>query len=174
MQDMEMSSKWVKKSPPYDTWRVEPLAVLRSPLISHFRLVLRRCVVAGVFSSAAVAGVTNDPTVPPPEWLALQPIIASKATTSIEPPMEIQLVLIGRTRKFAMIDGQIVKAGDVYKGSKVSAISADQVTMDDAVKSLSMTPDVTKKTALRVYSQNKKVVVTKVNSEAPKVLGTNK
>lgn len=73
-----------------------------------------------------------------------------------------------------MIDGQIVKAGDVYKDSKVSAISADQVTMDDAVKSLSMTPDVTKKTALRVYSQNKKVVVTKVNSEAPKVLGTNK
>ena len=174
MQDMEMSSKWVKKSPPYDTWRVEPLAVLRSPLISHFRLVLRQCVVAGAFSSAAVAGVTNDPTVPPPEWLALQPIIASKATTSIEPPAEIQLVLIGRTRKFAMIDGQIVKAGDVYKGSKVSAISADQVTMDDAVKSLSMTPDVTKKTALRVYSQNKKVVVTKVNSEAPKVLGTNK
>ena len=174
MQDMKMSTKWVKKSPPYGAWRVEPFAVFFSTLISHFRLGLLRCVVAGAFSSAAVAGVTNDPTLPPPEWLALQPVIAGKVTTSIEPPTEIQLVIIGRTRKFAMIDGQIVKAGDEYKGSKVLAVRSDQVIMGDAAKSLSMTPDVTKKTPLREYSQKKSLLVAPVNGEAPKVSGTNK
>ena len=73
-----------------------------------------------------------------------------------------------------MIDGQIVKAGDEHNGSKVLAVRSDQVLMEDAAKSLSMTPDVTKKLPLRVYSQNKKVLVTPINGEAPKVTGTNK
>ena len=174
MRDMEMSTTRVKKSPPYDALRVSPLAVFCSPLIAHFRLDMLRFVVASLFSSAAMAGATNDPTVPPPEWLAIQPTIANKATASVEPPSEIQLMLVGRTRKFAMIDGQVVKPGDEYKGSKVIAVRSDQVIMGDTAKSLSMTPDVAKKTPLQIYSQNKKVLVTPINGETPKVTGTTK
>jgi hypothetical protein len=55
------------------------------------------------------------------------------------------MIVIGPTRKFAVVDGRVVKLGDTYKGSKVLDIKSDEVVVRDASKSLKLTPAVEKK-----------------------------
>lgn len=137
-------------------------------------LVMRWLMCTLFCSGIAEAGVVNDPTVPPAEWLALQPTPAGKAASVVEPPMEIQVVIIGRARKLAVIDGQIVRVGDEHKGSKVLAIRSDQVVKAEVEKSLLMTPDVIKKAPIKVHSQKEKIVVSPISDETPKTIGANK
>ena len=57
----------------------------------------------------------------------------------------MQLMLIGKSRKLAVINGQVIKPGDTYNGSKVLAIKPGEVVLQDASKSIKLTPNIEKK-----------------------------
>jgi hypothetical protein len=87
-----------------------------------------------------------DPTVIPPAWLAAQPIIPGAATVvAKEPTPIVQLIVIGKSRKFAVIDGQIVKSGEVLNESQIVDIKSGEVLTKDISKSLKLNPSVEKK-----------------------------
>ena len=94
--------------------------------------------------TGAWGGALSDPTLPPPAWLAAQPGAQGAAATA-EQDAGMQLILIGQSRKLAVIDGQVVKPGDTYKGSKVLAIKPGEVVLQDASKSMKLTPNIEKK-----------------------------
>jgi hypothetical protein len=54
------------------------------------------------------------------------------------------MILIGPSRQLAVIDGKVVKPGDVHNGSKVLSIKAGEAVMQDGSKSLKVTPGVVK------------------------------
>ena len=115
----------------------------------------------------------SDPTQPPAVWVAAQPAAPGAApVTTGEPSSAMQMVVISQSRKFAVIDGEIVKVGDEYKGSKVVAIRADKVVLEDAKKSLTMMPDVAKKPPARFMSKKKRVVLP-AGDVSPKAMGGN-
>jgi hypothetical protein len=95
---------------------------------------------------ASGADTARNPTVPPAAWLAAQPPVpGAPAVMSTDAPAGMQVILIGKTRKFAIIDGQAVAPGQTYNGSKVLAIQPGEVVLEDASKSLKATPGVEKK-----------------------------
>lgn len=100
---------------------------------------------SGWFTGAWGEGM-SDPTLPAPAWLAAQQGAQGAAAPGEQDVSSgVQLILIGQSRKFAMIDGQVIKPGDTYNGSKVVSINLDEVALKDASKSLKLTPDVEKK-----------------------------
>jgi hypothetical protein len=108
---------------------------------------------------AGGAWAAGDPTEAPPVWVAAQSGArgaASMATSVVGPA--VQVILSGRSRRVAVIDGEVLKVGDQYKGSKIVDIRANEVVMEDAAKSLVVTPDV-EKTAPVVSKVKKKSVV---------------
>lgn len=90
----------------------------------------------------------TDPTVPPPAWLAARPNNSTAKTAADlmkrDAPSGVQLILTGRTKKIAVIDGRLVEPGADYNGSKVLDIKAGEVVMQDSSKSLKLTPAVEK------------------------------
>lgn len=108
---------------------------------------LKRCLpllALGWFAGAA-GQTLSDPTRPPAAWLALQPgggDIGDQDASS-----GLRLTVVGKTKKFALIDGQVVKPGDIYNGSKVLAIKPGEVVVRDneVSRSLKVTPGVEKK-----------------------------
>jgi len=114
------------------------------------RTVLKRCLppllaLGGV--TLAWGGATRyDPTQAPPGWSAAQSSPQGGAT--VVAPADSsgsRLVLIGRSRRLAVIDGQMVKPGEPYNGSKVLAITPQEVVVEDASKSVNLAPGVEKK-----------------------------
>jgi MSHA biogenesis protein MshK len=95
--------------------------------------------------SAAWAGVLSDPTLPPPAWLAATQSAGGAAALNQDASAGVQLILIGPSRKLALINGQTVKPGEAYNGSKVLAIKPGEVVVQDASKSLKLTPAIEKK-----------------------------
>lgn len=94
------------------------------------------------------AWAATDPTLPNPAWLATQP----NAQPSVSPATPeksggVSLILTGESRKFAIIDGQVVRLRDVHNGSKVLSIQPGVVVTNDRSKSLKLTPNVTKRVA---------------------------
>jgi MSHA biogenesis protein MshK len=78
-----------------------------------------------VVSALSHAQTTGDPTRPAPAWQALQPK-APGATVEVAPSTPgAQIVVVGPARKFAMVDGETVRPGDTYRGSKLLAIGPD-------------------------------------------------
>ena len=59
----------------------------------------------------------------------------------------LRVTVVGRAKKFAVIDGQVVKPGDTYNGTKVLAIKPGEVVVreNDSSKSLKLAPGVEKK-----------------------------
>ena len=93
-----------------------------------------------------------DPTRPPAAWLALQPGGAGAAALGDQDASSgVRVTVVGRTKKFAVIDGQVVKPGDSYNGTKVLAIKPGEVVVreNDAAKSLKLAPGVVKKLPAR-------------------------
>jgi len=84
----------------------------------------------------------SDPTRPPAVWLAAQGITLPGSQR--DAPSGLQLILIGESRKFAIINGQIVKPGKLYNGSRVIDIKSDGVVVRDRSKSLKLIPSVKK------------------------------
>lgn len=115
----------------------------------------------------------KDPTVPPAVWLAAQPKTADATQQAASgETSRIQLIVAGPSRRLALIDGKVVKAGDVVNGSKVLAITPDKVIMRDAAKSLVMMPDVEKKPPALVVVRKKSVVIP-ADSVSPGAKGSN-
>jgi len=116
---------------------------------------------------------TKDPTVPPAVWLAAQPSAPGAAPQDVVViASRVQMILVGKTRRFALIDGKVVKAGDVFNDSKVLAIKADKVMTEDAAKSLGMMPNVEKKAPAMVAGRKKSVVIP-ASSVSSKEKGSN-
>ena len=124
------------------------------------------------WAAGAGAAASGDPTEAPPVWVAAQPAapgVAPVATSSAGP--EVQVIVSGRSRRIAVIDGEVVKVGDEYKGSKIVAIRADKVVMADATKSLGVTPNVSKKKPVLVQVRKKRVVLP-AGDVSPKAIGS--
>ena len=97
---------------------------MNQPILPSGRLLL---LIVGLAASAfAHAQTSGDPTKPPPAWLALQPKPPGAAAVEVDAGSPgAQIVVVGPTRKFAMVDGQAVRPGETYKGSKLLVIGPD-------------------------------------------------
>lgn len=85
--------------------------------------------IAGMAVSALAHGqASGDPTKPAPAWLALQPKAPGAAAEVAAGTPGAQIVITGPARQFAMVDGQAVRVGETYKGSKLLAIGSEGVT----------------------------------------------
>lgn len=95
----------------------------------------------------AHADLLADPTRPAPEWLAAQPPVPGGEVVGNSSAPRVQVIVIGRSRKFAIIDGQLIRYGDTYNGSRLAGIHPDGVVMqkDGSKEKLSMSPAVEKK-----------------------------
>lgn len=103
---------------------------------------------------------------PPAAWLAAHPD-ADAATPPTVGAARVEVIVVGKTRRFALVDGKVLKPGDASGDTKVVAIKADKVVMEDASQSLRATPDVVK-TAPVVSKVKKKSVVIPVDSVSAK------
>ncbi len=95
-----------------------------------------------------------DPTRPAPAWLAAQARVTGGAAAGVaevaapEQPIApgVRIVVTGPTRKFAIVDGEAVRPGESYNGSRLASIDPDGVTWQKggAQEKSSMSPDVQK------------------------------
>ncbi len=113
--------------------------------MARLKLSLLPLLVLGITASAL--GETRiDPTVIPSAWLAAQPTAPGAATiVAKEPTPIVQLIVIGKSRKFAVIDGQVVKSGEILNDSQIVDIKSGEVVTKDSSKSLKLNPSVEKK-----------------------------
>ena len=92
-----------------------------------------------------------DPTRPPAAWLASQAKAGPGASTAdavaAEAPPQLQSLLLGGPRKYAIIDGQIVGVGDTFKDARVVAVTASGVVLrnEQGTQTLKLFPDVDKR-----------------------------
>lgn len=98
-----------------------------------------------VMGGAQAAG--KDPTVPPAAWQAVQPVTPGTPAVGTVDTSSVRLLLVGKTRRLALVDGQVIKPGDTHNGAKVVGISRGQVQMEEKEKSLKLAPGVEKKKA---------------------------
>ena len=110
--------------------------------------------------SCVWANVAGDPTEAPAVWIAAQPVAPGSVPRAMgEASPELQVILTGRSRKLVVVNGEVVKVGDLYKGSKVVAIRGDKLVLEDASKSVDMTPGVSKAKPAPLRVQKKRVVL---------------
>jgi hypothetical protein len=97
---------------------------MNQPTLPARRLLL---MILGLAATAlSYAQTSGDPTKPAPVWLALQPKAPGAAAVEVDAGTPgAQIVVVGPTRKFAMVDGQAVRPGETYKGSKLLNIGPD-------------------------------------------------
>ncbi len=120
---------------------------LRNPSCVRFfgLLALAGFGLAGAVSAQSL----SDPTRPAPEWLAAQPPVAGAVAAQdvAATPGVLRVLVIGHTRKFAIIDRQLVRYGETYNGSKLVGINPDGVVLqkDGRKEKLSMNPAVEKR-----------------------------
>lgn len=128
--------------------------------VQHFALLLTAWTSIGL---AQTFGQT-DPTRPAPEWLAAQARVpASELAEHDSASAGVRVIVLGATRKFAIIDGQLIRVGQTYHGVKLVRIRPEGVVLhkDGGEELLNMSPAVTKKvhvprpSAGRVPSRNK-------------------
>lgn len=82
------------------------------------------------YASLSWGQILSDPTRPPQEWLAAQTQSAGNAVPeTTEVPAHLQSLLIGRTRKYAIIDGELLSVGDTFKDNRVMAVRPDGVEL---------------------------------------------
>jgi len=110
---------------------------------------------------AAHAASGKDPTVPPAAWQAATAASGTQAALHTGDTSSVRLVLVGKTRRLALIDGQVIKAGDTYNGARVESVGRSQVLMEDKEKSLKLAPGVEKKKASHAVApkQPKRIIV---------------
>ena len=99
--------------------------------------------------SMAVAQAQSlaDPTRPAPEWLATQPRAPGAEVVSDGAASGVQVIVMGPARRFAIIDGQMVRYGHTYNGAKLVGITPESVVLlkDGSKQKLSMSPAVEKR-----------------------------
>lgn len=86
-------------------------------------------------AGAAGAQALHDPTRPPASLVALQAgagVGATAAGPAAQPAPRLQSVLVGRQpggRSVAVIDGETLRVGELYKGARVTRIGQDEVEL---------------------------------------------
>ena len=93
-------------------------------------------------AALASAQGLSDPTRPPPGWLPGDPK-APKAAAA-EPAEPVQLLLVGRTRHFAIVRGDLID--EKGKGNRIVGIHRNEVIVqsDRGRETLNLFPDVQK------------------------------
>ena len=89
----------------------------------------------------------SDPTRPAQEWLDAQPKVAGAPPAfEQEAPPHLQSILIGPTRKYAIIDGRLVGVGDAFNDARVMKVSPSEVVLrsERGIQSLTLFSDVEK------------------------------
>lgn len=108
--------------------------------------LLARCLAASCLFVAATARAEKpvDPTRPPEAWLAAQGNAQEKSDTGTD---GARVAVIGKHRRFAVVDGRVVKIGDTVAEGRVAAIRPEAVVIrqGDENTALSLTPGVEKK-----------------------------
>jgi len=121
-----------------------------------------------VITTSARGEPRIDPTVIPPAWLAAQPAPPGAAiVVAKEPTPIVQVIVIGKSRKFAVIDGQVVKSGEILNESQIVNIKSGEVVTKDSSKSLKLNPSVEKK-LITADSQSKTSDGNKLNNNKTK------
>ena len=111
----------------------------------------------------AVAGSLSDPTLPSAAWLAMQPEGKGDSYfADMYSAPDMQMVLLSRSRTLVMIDGRVYKIGDHFNGSKILSIKSDKVLMQDASKSLKLTPAVEKRVITSASQRKNKRMSSKI------------
>ena len=89
----------------------------------------------------------TDPTRPASAWLAAQQQGVSGDPLAEPSAPGVQIVVIGASRKFAMINGHPVRQGETYNGAKLLAVNEDGAVWqrDGAKEKSSMSPGIQKK-----------------------------
>ena len=95
------------------------------------------------------AQALGDPTRPPESVLRKSaetagPRSAAALAAETDSGPQLQLVLVGPDRRFAMIDGELVGVGGKVRDAKVRAVNADRVELrsDAGRETLKLYPDV--------------------------------
>lgn len=118
--------------------------------------------VTGLFAVPAAAqspneNLTRDPTIPPPAWLALMP---KQPGIDDLIPARVQVMVVGKSRRIAIVDGQVVHPGDTMFDTKVADIQSNRVVLEDDTKSLRMTPNIEKTAPATTSQQKKQITIT--------------
>jgi len=114
-------------------------------------------------SPSAAAESMSDPTLPSAAWLAMQPdSFGATSFTEMYAAHNMQMVLISQSRTLVIIDGRIYKVGDHFNGSKILSIKSDKVLMQDASKSLKLTPAVEKRMVTSASQRKKEPMSSKL------------
>jgi hypothetical protein len=92
--------------------------------------------------SAWAQSELHDPTRPPVNLSAN----ANVSTVTTTTPDNVQMLLVGRQRSFAMIDGVMVKPGDMFNQWQLISIGRESVVMRNAsvTEEISLNPLVVK------------------------------
>lgn len=119
--------------------------------------------VAVSWEAYARDGATKDPTLPPEAWLSAKEraTVAApgkKGDSDAGKVSRVGVIVVGKARRFALVDGKVIREGDVLNETKVVAIRPDRVATADGTKSLGMTPNVEKR-APNLKPVRRKVVV---------------
>jgi MSHA biogenesis protein MshK len=97
------------------------------------RTVTRACAwLLLTVANLAGAQALQDPTRPPAALIAGQGAAGQGAAAPVDRAPQLQSVLIGRQpggRHVAVIDGETLRLGDMYKGARVARIEQDQVEL---------------------------------------------
>jgi hypothetical protein len=111
------------------------------------------CAYAAIAAMALVLGCLSpawgqkltDPTRPPPAWLAAQPKTAAAAEQEVA--SQLQSLLIGPARRYAIIDGQLLGVGDTFRDARVVAVRPGEVVLrsERGTETLKLFPDVEKR-----------------------------
>jgi len=111
-----------------------------------------RCIALGAAAwliQATDAGAAADPTAPPVGWSAAPaPTAAQQPTT----PMAVMpaaasgasLALVGTGRRVAVVNGQLVRQGDMIEGYRVIAVRTGSIVLQGGggTRTLSLTPGI--------------------------------
>lgn len=90
----------------------------------------------------------SDPTRPPQEWLDARPKVAGAPPAfDLEAPPHLQSLLIGPSRNYAIIDGQLVGVGDKFNDARVVKVSPAEVVLQSqrGIQTLKLFADVEKR-----------------------------
>jgi hypothetical protein len=108
------------------------------------RLVALVAMTIGAMQCVAAEASVQDPLQPAAAWLTAHPQ-TGLADANGAGASGLQIIVSGRSRKFAIIDGRVVVPGDAYNDTQVATIKPDAVVMKDPSKSVVVAPLVQKK-----------------------------
>jgi hypothetical protein len=137
------------------TFRPTHQAPLRASGCERFRTPGARRTIAALALvlgclSPAWGQSLSDPTRPPQAWLAAQPKAAgtpAAAEQEQEVVPQLQSLLIGPSRRYAIIDGQLLGVGDTFRNSRVVAVRPAGVVLrsERGTQTLRLFPEVEKR-----------------------------